>query len=112
MAVFTYTPSKGFTKQSNPRVLVAQFGDGYSQRLGDGINPVSESWSLNFGSIDITTAQNIVSFFETHKGYIAFDWTPPGDLTAIKVICDNWSAQYESHISRTLTASFKRVYEA
>ncbi len=36
-------PDKGYTRQTQPRVLSTAFGDGYSQRLIDGINPLKET---------------------------------------------------------------------
>ena len=57
-------------------VLSAQFGDGYSQRLANGINNESGSWPLSFvGDDDFIGA--IVAFIRAHKGAQSFYWTPP-----------------------------------
>ena len=37
------TPDKGLSRGSNPSVLVARFGDGYEQRVADGINSLKEN---------------------------------------------------------------------
>ena len=45
-------PDKGYTRQTTPKVLTAQFGDGYSQRLIDGINPLAETIDVTLQVID------------------------------------------------------------
>ena len=36
-------PDKTLTRSSNPRVRVQSFGDGYEQRIVDGINNINET---------------------------------------------------------------------
>lgn len=108
---FTYVPSKRFTKSSKPRVLTAQFGDGYSQRVGDGINRIVTEWSLSFASRSITEINNIISFLEARSGVEAFKWTPPGESTQYAVICPEWSKTYDSPISATIQARFVQVFD-
>ncbi|WP_413732350.1 phage tail protein [Sodalis sp. RH20] len=58
------------------RVRETQFGDGYTQRSGDGINGESDSWPLTFvGDWDYISP--IRNFIRSHKGYIAFQWRNP-----------------------------------
>ena len=47
-AIFTYIPSSGFTKQRQARVLTTQFGEGYQQRMTEGLNNITDRWSLSF----------------------------------------------------------------
>lgn len=108
---FNFVPSKGFTKTVKPRVLVAQFGDGYSQRIQNGINNITEEWSLSFNSRSIEDADSMLTFFEEHAGAIGFYWTPPGESTAKAVICPEWSKSYDSHISATIQARFVKIFE-
>ncbi|MCO8251100.1 phage tail protein [Comamonas thiooxydans] len=58
------------------RTLRAQFGDGYAQVAGDGINPRKQSWPLEFrgraGQI-----KPIRDFLDRHAGARSFTWTPP-----------------------------------
>ncbi|MEQ9911973.1 phage tail protein [Pectobacterium polaris] len=65
-------PEGAFTQ----RTRSIQFGDGYRQRSGDGINGESQSWPLTFVG-DNSYVQPIVSFLRRHKGYTAFQWTNP-----------------------------------
>lgn len=109
--VFNYMPSKSFQKATKARVKKAQFGDGYSQRLVDGINSIINEWSINFTSKSISEINNIVQFFETNNGASYFLWTPPGESTQYKVICQEWSKTYDSHISASLSAKFEQVFD-
>ena len=111
MATFTYVPDRSFKQSVKPRVLKAQFGDGYSQRLADGINTLGRSWNVTFKNRDLTTISAITSFFEGLQGTVSFDWTPPGEVSSVKVICEEWNEEYITEDIRTITATFMRVYE-
>lgn len=110
MAEFTWTPSVGFTTETSPKVVTAKFGDGYSQRTAIGINNIEQMWNLSFASNDLITAAEIIAFLESKAGITPFTWLPPGEVTEVKVVCAKWTKNYESSISRTITATFERVY--
>ena len=86
MAIETFTfcprvnPEGAFTQ----RIRSVQFGDGYTQRSGDGINIESQSWPITFvGSTDLI--RPIVAFLRRHNGYIAFQWVNP--LSELGLYC-------------------------
>ena len=108
---FTWIPSKGFIRESKPTVSMAQFGDGYSQRIRKGINNLNENWKLTFTNNNLVTSAAILAFFVARDGVESFYWTPPGEATQYKVLCSEWSTEYSSHISRTIQATFTRVYD-
>jgi len=70
-------PDKGLTKQSQPRVKVQRFGDGYEQRIVDGINNITENYALTFNSRTKEEADDIIAFFDTKAGVTAFDFVVP-----------------------------------
>jgi len=112
--IFNFTPSKGITKQSKPVVTTNKFGSGYSQRVSYGINNREESWDLSFINMKVTGEKNaydLINFLEAEDGVSYFLFTPPGETTQYKVICQDWSVEYTSHISRTIKATFVRVYD-
>ena len=43
-------PDKALSRQSSPRVRTQRFGDGYEQRLAEGINNISDMFSLGFSN--------------------------------------------------------------
>jgi phage-related protein len=111
MTTFTYVPDRGFSKQSTPRNLIMQFGDGYSHRVSDGINAMNTLWNLSFSSRSLADAAAIISFFESNAGVTAFQWTPPDEATQYNVVCTAWSQVYESVATRTISATFERIYQ-
>lgn len=111
MATFTYTPDFGAQATYKPRVRKSQFGDGYEQRMADGINSRPQSWSLQFANRDNTETAAILSFLELRNGVEAFDWTPPNELTAIKVVCREWNKTVAKANVNTVSANFEQVFE-
>ena len=109
--VFTHVAAASFTRNSKARIRIAQFGDGYSQRIREGINTQDDTWELSFVNRSISDAASIISFLESKHGSDYFLWTPPGDTTQFKVICDSWNTVYASPISRTISCTFKRVFD-
>ena len=121
-------PDKGYTRQTTPKVLTAQFGDGYSQRLIDGINPLKETINVTFNTRDKGEIDHIISFFESKGGVSSFTFTvnqqyyaSPGvtsetdvtssDELALKVVCSAWNKTYNYGDYWSATATFVRVYE-
>jgi len=121
-------PDKGYTRQTQPKILMAQFGDGYSQRLIDGINPLKETINVSFKTREKAEIDHIISFFESKGGVTAFTFTvnqqyyaSPGtssetdvtssDELALKVICSSWNKTHDYADYWSATATFTRVYE-
>lgn len=111
MATFTWTPDFGAKANYAPRVRVAAFGDGYEQRQADGINARVDTWDLQFQNREDSETSAILSFLGTRAGVEAFDWTPPGELTTIRVVCRNWNKSVDRFNLNTVSAQFIRVYE-
>lgn len=64
------------------RVLTLQFGDGYSQRSPDGLNPRKENWKLVFKNRSRADIQELCKFLDGLDPYERlpseyFFWTPP-----------------------------------
>ena len=74
--VFNWTPQVDPQGQTTFRVRSAQFGDGYTQSVGDGINNRVDSWPLSFEG-DAAYVQPIKDFLDSHAGAQSFQWTPP-----------------------------------
>lgn len=109
-------PDRSLTKRTNPRVLLARFGDGYEQRMPDGINSLDQSFSVTFINRPIEEVDAIVEFFEAMLGVTSFEFTIPDTraelkATTIKVVCDSWDYVYTNHSITGCSANFRRVYE-
>lgn len=109
MSDFTFVPSWGSDLDEEPTVAKAQFGDGYAQRVGDGINNRKQVWSLRFENLTSANADTIIAFFRTRNGASSFTWTPPG-LSEAKFICEKWKRSYPD-FSHTITATFEQVFD-
>lgn len=109
---FTYVPSTSYSKTFKPRVRVVSFGGGYSQRVPDSINNIDMEWSLQFTNRPYAEANALIAFLEDKQGAEAFLFTPVDEpATEYKVTCDTWSSVATSHLSKTISCTFKRVYE-
>jgi phage-related protein len=108
---FTWKPSIGYSEQSKPKVSTLTFGDGYSQRVSYSTNTLTSTWNLSFINQTLVQASQIIAFLESKGGSEYFLFTPEGASSSVKVICTEWSEEYVAHFSRTITATFKRVYD-
>ena len=109
-------PDKSLKRSSKPKVHLATFGDGYEQRLADGINSVKEDYSVSFNTRTKSEIDDIVAYFESLKGVTAFNFTIPDSNnsgeTTIKVVCDTFDISYDYDNFYSCSAKFRRVYEA
>jgi phage-related protein len=110
-------PDKTMSSTNSPRVFVAKFGDGYEQRVGNGINSLEQEYSVNFETREKADIDDIAAFFESKAGVTSFNFTVPdtnesGNELTVKVVCSNWSQVWAYDNYYSLSATFRRVYEA
>ena len=110
------SPDKQLNRSTAPKVKLATFGDGYEQRLRNGINSLSETYSLSFNNRTKNDIDDIVAFFDTKHGVVPFNFTIPdsngsGSETTITVVCDTYTQKYDYDNFYSATATFRRVYE-
>ena len=111
MATFTWVPDFGAATAYEPKVRIAKFGDGYEQRVADGINTARDQYDLRFMMRDDVEAAAILAFLTARNGLEAFDWIPPLESTAVRAVCRSWSRTFDRKNGNTITAKFIRVYE-
>jgi phage-related protein len=121
-----YCPTSGTSAQTTPRVLRAQFGDGYSQSALDGLNAHLRKWSLQFEPIQTSTGTIslglINEWLEAHAGQ-RFLWVQPPPFGpapgtgnpyyegAKTFECIEWSWSYQTGSIVGLTATFEQRAE-
>ncbi len=76
LETFTFIPNTETSGQIKYRTNTAQFGDGYTQVAGDGINNRAQSWQLSFIECETQTL-DIKAFLDRHAGIKPFLWSPP-----------------------------------
>lgn len=107
--VFTWTPSHGTSVETEPRTLMAQFGNGYIQETADGINANLRNWGLTFNNRGMTELYNIDTFLRARAGAERFYWTqsPPFDVEGVKAwVCKQWSWTYNGGLIAGISATF------
>ena len=111
MATFpSITPTYGIQKKSEPNVRIAQFGSGYSQRTTFGLNQNPKSYDLTF-EVSETDADTIETFLDARAAVETFNFTPPGESSAAKFVCESWSKSIPYLNRSTINATFRQVPE-
>ena len=105
---------KGFQRTSSPKVHTLTFGDGYEQRIADGINNLAQSMSVSFATRPKAEIDDLVAFFESLGGVSKFRMTidDTNGSETIKVVCRQWNQTWNYDDFYSLSATFERVYEA
>ena len=105
---------KGFQRTSTPKVHTLSFGDGYEQRIADGINNLQQSMSVTFATRPKAEIDDLVAFFESLGGVSKFRMTidDTNGAETIKVVCKSWNQTWNYDNFYSLSATFERIYEA
>ncbi|NRD64769.1 phage tail protein [Corallococcus exiguus] len=83
MERFPFTPDYGAQADSVPRVRKAQFGEGYTQRSMDGLNPVLRRWALQFSNLTKVDADALEAFLRARAGVEPFEFVTPDTPWAV-----------------------------
>ena len=112
MATFpSITPTYGIQKRSAPNVRKVQFGDGYESRFTMGINQDPKVYNLTF-EVSETDSDTIETFLDARAAdFASFDFTPPGEGSSSKFVCDAWNKSIPYLNRATIQATFREVFE-
>jgi len=105
---------KGFKRTSTPNIHAISFGDGFEQRIANGINNLPQTMNVSFSTRPKAQIDDLVAFFESLGGVSKFQMTiddTNGNET-IKVVCKSWEQTWAYDNFYSLSATFERVYEA
>lgn len=71
---------QGATKVRKQRILEAKFGDGYGQRIADGLNSLYDTWQ-NFGwdALTQTELNTVMTALDAVGSVDYLTWTPAGE---------------------------------
>lgn len=106
---FTWFPDANHSASVEPSVSSARFGDGYEQRVENGINNMPETWSLTFTGTRVEI-KAIDDFLKSHAGARAFLWTTPDEDTG-KFICRRWNKGRDRAVKASISCDFVQVFE-
>jgi len=108
----TVNPSYGTVKTSEPKIRIANFGSGYSQRSTFGINQNLKVYQFTWQNISETQSDEIETFLDARAGVESFDYTPAGESASKKFICRNWNKTIPFLNRASIKATFEEVAEA
>lgn len=106
---FTWCPRINAEQDVSFRRRTAQFGDGYQQAAGDGLNPRSQNWKLQFTG-DATLITEIKAFLDRHHGVKAFQWKPPLEPTGL-YRCDKYTPVALGAGMYSLSLTFEQAFK-
>ncbi len=106
---------RGVEDTPSPRVLKAQFGDGYEMRVADGINNTPRTWRLSFNNRTKSDIDKLYKFMNTLASVDTAKLTIPnavdGEETVTVVLEEyNRVLSYDDYYS--LTCAAREVFEA
>jgi len=106
-----FDPAPGMTKSSAPTVGRVQFGDGYELRYTFGLNQNPKIYNLEF-NVSESESDTIEAFLDARAADNAnFTYTPPGESSASKFVCEQWSKSIPFNDRATLQVTFRQVFE-
>lgn len=105
-------PDRGLARRTTPRVF--SYGEEGGQRIPYGINSLYEEYNIVFANRLKEDIDDIVTFLESKKGTVMFDFTIPdttsGGEKVIKVVCPTYTINFDYDNYYTLNATIRRVY--
>ena len=112
MAAFPIAnPKYNYTVSRQPAVNVISFGDGFEQRITQGLNqnPITLNLTFDLSQTDSTTAVNFLNARITDGA--SFTFLVPNENVTKNFVCltYNTAVPYKNRV--TLTCSFREVFE-
>tara|TARA_R110000851_G_scaffold50512_4_gene120574 strand:+ start:4906 stop:5256 length:351 start_codon:yes stop_codon:yes gene_type:complete len=104
-------PAQNSSKQTTTRIRRANFGDGYSLRVADGLNDIVRDVQLRWEGLSVTDYNTIIAFFEAHNGAEAFIYTLPDEGSSRTFSVENWTTTYPSGTLRGIVAQFNEEFD-
>jgi len=104
---FWWSPAYNVQTSHQPRIISIQLGDGYEQRMPDGLNHDRLEFQLNFDKRKGEEATSIIHFLAARQGYQSFYFRAPAPYGVTKkFICKTWNSTLIFDDNYTITATF------
>lgn len=100
-----------FSYEAN--IIKAQFGDGYEQRVPNGINYKRDLINIVWQNISLAQRTTIINALATARyGADYLTYTPPGESTAKKFVQEgSWQSQTLGGNTYTMSVPFRQVFD-
>ena len=114
MATFpSIKPSYGQQKSSAPLTRTVRFADGYEHRILFGLaqhqNPKVFDFTFDVSETDADTIETFLDARANDSD--SFTFTPPGESSSSKFVCESWSKSIPFNNRATIQATFREVFE-
>lgn len=107
---FVWRPSYNLSVASSPKVIITRFGDGYEQRVVDGINSLLLNVDVSFEGRSNKEAAAILHFFTARKAQESFVMTLPHPYETQKLfVCREWANNYAFYNNYSIKAKLDEV---
>jgi phage-related protein len=112
---FWWKPSYNASIKNTPKVIVNQFGNGYEQRIKDGINNNLINFTLRFDNRNELETTSILHFLAQRNGTESFIYNLPTIYAKsplnlnTRFICMNWESIYVSYNNYQISCEFREV---
>ena len=112
---------EGSSKTDKTAMLLANYGDGYSQRASDGINNKKDRWTLTFAPLGVYDWQALLNFYDTSINPTTavgvtkwFYYTAMGDSSPKKwtIDKDTWNPTPLNQSLWSVTFSITQCFDA
>ncbi|KPY63674.1 MULTISPECIES: phage tail protein [Pseudomonas syringae group] len=109
---FDFDVQVGASGDVKQRTWSNDFGDGYTQAGGVGINTKSQAWDVTVtGRFGVgQKLQQVQDFLDRHEGFKSFLWTPPGSGTG-RYTANGYKLSTLGNGLHSLTTNFKQTFK-
>ena len=98
---------RGFSRSRNQRTLTANFGDGYEQRIRDGINHIVDTFGVQLANRRWEEIALVSSFLD-NKTPQSYPITL--ERETFKVVCDSYNVNIGHDDVQSISMELRRVY--
>lgn len=112
---FFWKPSYNSKINNQPRMKILKFGNGYEQRINDGINNQLKEIDLIFDNRSENETVSILHFLNARASQESFIYNIPTIFSKsstslnTRFVCPEWSASYISYNNNTIEVKFREV---
>lgn len=93
----------------SPKFYKTDFGNGYSQRAGMGLNGTLQKWNVEYIGLTSSEKDTLYDFFIERGGYQNFNWTDPVSDDTRKYICTSWNVTSHGNNRFKMNCMFEEV---
>ena len=109
---FFWKPSYSTNVNKHPKVKSIKFGDGYEQRVQDGINNNLTFLDLTFDNRSEREAAAILHFLEIRKGQESFVFTPHSPYNKAGLyLCRGWDSSFVFYNNYSIKFQLEEVVD-